>query len=229
MTARLTYAQKKLQDLLKERNLKAWCIKNNLSHPNMYRLAVGEAVPTYAIMCRLLPLIPIVDWIYFEDEEIPYAYSCLPEWNPEDIPYFVRIHKHDYKQVAADYEITEAYARNLFVNHRARPSVMLIRKAADKGIDPSQFFIAGELSDDGKFYPERGDVVSISGKTMLVLSRYEQNKTNHSFTGIGYENDDIDFNSFETITYVRNIPKLVKKAETGVLEQVLQQVRKIFE
>lgn len=47
---------------------------------------------------------------------------------------------------------TEAYARNLFVNHRA---------CALNGINPAEFF---SESDTSKFYPDCGDIVQLSGK-----------------------------------------------------------------
>ena len=73
--------------------------------------------------------------------------KTLPEWNPDDVPSFVRRHKHDYLEVGEKYGTTEAFARNLFVNHRARPSINLIRACALDGINPVEFFTEGDVSD----------------------------------------------------------------------------------
>ena len=36
--------------------------------------------------------------------------------------------------------------------------------SATDGINPVEFFTEGDVSDDGKFYPDRGDIVQLSGK-----------------------------------------------------------------
>lgn len=37
----------------------------------------------------------------------------------------------------------------------------------------------GDTSDDGKFYPDRGDIVQLSGKTILVLTKEKHNRATH--------------------------------------------------
>ena len=225
---KMTYAVKFLNELVASRKLKGFCETNGLSHPSLYRIAIGTSVPTYAIICQLLPCIPVTDWFYFDGEEIPYPRKTINEWNPEDIPAFVRQHKHDYLEVAEKYGITETFARNLFVNHRARPSLTLVRNAALDGINPVEFFTEGDIKDDGKFYPERGDVVSISGKTMLVLTKQKQNRETHSFVGVTYENGTADLLTLTTVTYVRNIPELIEKADEEMVKDILSQVKGLF-
>lgn len=39
---RVTYAQKKLLDLLQERKLKSRCEEKNVSHATLYKLAIGN-------------------------------------------------------------------------------------------------------------------------------------------------------------------------------------------
>ena len=180
----MTHAQKFLHDLVTSRKLKNWCLDRDLPHITIYKIAAGTSVPTYAVICQLLPYIPCVDWFFFEDEEIPFPRKTLPEWQPDDVPSFVRRHKHDYLEVGEKYGTTEAFARNLFVNHRARPSINLIRACALDGINPVEFFTEGDTSDDGKFYPDRGDIVQLSGKTILVLTKEKHNRETHSLTGV---------------------------------------------
>ncbi|MCR5187463.1 MAG: hypothetical protein K6C97_00905, partial [Treponema sp.] len=127
MADKMTHAQKFLHDLVISRKLKNWCLERDLPHITIYKIAAGNTVPTYAVICQLLPYIPCVEWFFFEDEEIPFPKKTLPEWQPDDVPSFVRRHKHDYLEVGEKYGTTEAFARNLFVNHRARPSINLIR------------------------------------------------------------------------------------------------------
>ena len=159
-------------------------------------------MPTYAVICQLLPYIPCVEWFFFEDEEIPF---------PRE-----------------KYGTTEAFARNLFVNHRARPSINLIRACVLDGINPVEFFTEGDASDDGKFYPDRGDIVLLSGKTILVLTKEKHNRATHSLTGVCLENGLPDITSLSSIKYVRIMPELVKKADSELLDNILKQVRTLF-
>ena len=228
MAEKMTYARKFLFDMVTSRKLKNWCLERNLPHVTIYKIAAGNTAPTYAVICQLLPYIPCVDWFYFTKEEIPFERKTLDAWNPDDISSFVRRHKHDYLEVGKKYGTTEAYARNLFVNHRARPSITLIRACALSGIDPVEFFTAGDTTDDGKFYPDRGDIVSLSGKTILVLTKEKHNRATHSLTGVCLVDGKPDITTLETITYVRIIPELVEKASANVVDGVLNEVKALF-
>ena len=68
-------------------------------------------------------------------------------------------------------------------------------------------------SDDGKFYPDRGDIVQFSGKAILVLTKEKHNRTTHSLTGVCLENGQPDISSLSSIIYVRIMPELVKKTD----------------
>ena len=72
MAEKMTHAQKFLHDLVISRQLKNWCLERELPHITIYKIAAGNTVPTYAVICQLLPYIPCVDWFFFEDEEIPF-------------------------------------------------------------------------------------------------------------------------------------------------------------
>ena len=214
MEDRMTHAQKFLHDLVTSRKLKNWCLDRDLPHITIYKIAAGNTVPTYAVICQLLPYIPCVDWFFFEDEEIPFPRKTLDEWQPDDVPSFVRRHKHDYLEVGE--------------NHRARPSINLIRACALDGINPVEFFTEGDVSDDGKFYPDRGDIVQISGKTILVLTKEKHNRQTHSLTGVCLVDGKADITSLATITYVRTIPELVEKGSRELVDDVIKEVRTLF-
>ena len=228
MKEKMTYARKFLFELVTSRKLKNWCLERKLPHVTIYKIAAGTTAPTYGVICQLLPYIPCADWFYFEGEEIPYARKTIEAWNPDDIPSFVRRHKHDYLDVGKKYKTTEAYARNLFVNHRARPSITLIRACALDGINPEEFFTTGDTTDDGKFYPDRGDIVQLSGKTILVLTKEKQNRKTRSLTGVCLVDGKPDITTLETITYVRIIPELVEKGNPEMVESVLKEVKALF-
>lgn len=77
-------------------------------------------------------------------------------------------------------------------------------------------------------YPNRGDIVQLSGKTILVLTKEKHNRTTHSLTGVCLENGQPNITSFSSIKYVRIMPELVKKADSELLDNILKQVKTLF-
>lgn len=224
---KVTYARQFLLDLLEKRRLRAWCQESGALHVAMFKIAKGFMVPTYAVMCRLLPFVPPAQWVYFTDEEIPYETRALPEWRPEDVSSFVRTHKHDWKEISHKYGISESLANNIFVSHRARPTYSLIRNARNE-VNPEEFFTEGDLDDDGRFYPERGDIVAIQGRTVLVLSTEKRNREMSSITAFDMKGSEVDYNTLRTIHYVRTVPELVEKADSALVEKALDEARGIL-
>lgn len=88
---RITYAQKKLLALVEARQLRSWCLESNLPHASLYKLAVGQSVPTFKAISYLVPYFALDEWLFFTDEEIPYPIRTLPEWNPDDTSVFILI------------------------------------------------------------------------------------------------------------------------------------------
>ena len=88
---RITYAQKKLLVLLEARQLRSWCLESNIPHASLYKLAVGQSVPTFKAISYLVPYFAPAEWLFFMDEEIPYPIRTLPEWNPDDTSVFILI------------------------------------------------------------------------------------------------------------------------------------------
>ena len=88
---RITYAQQKLLALVKVRQLRSWCMERNLPHTSLYKLAVGQSVPTFKAISYLVPYFAPAEWLFFTDEEIPYPIRILPEWNPDDTSVFILI------------------------------------------------------------------------------------------------------------------------------------------
>ena len=112
MTDRITYVQQKLFALVEACQLLR-------THASLYKLAVGQSVPTFKAISYLVPYFAPVEWLFFMDEEIPYPIRTLPEWNTDDTSVFIQQHKKDWKQTAQKYGIEEKNARNIFVNRRA--------------------------------------------------------------------------------------------------------------
>ena len=88
---RITYAQKKLLVLVEVRQLRSWCMERNLPHASLYKLAVGQSLPTFKAISYLVPYFAPAEWLFFRDEEIPYPIRTLPEWNPDDTFVFILI------------------------------------------------------------------------------------------------------------------------------------------
>ena len=87
---RVTYAQKKLLNLLQERKLKSWCEERNVPHATLYKLATGNIVPSFIVMSSLVPYFAPAEWVYFTDEDIPYEVRTLEVWNPDDTSLFIK-------------------------------------------------------------------------------------------------------------------------------------------
>lgn len=225
--SKITHAKRYFLKLLASRQLNAWCKERNIPHTTIYTFATSDIPPTYSLICKLLPYIEPAKWFYSEDEEIPYKIRLLPEWNPDDVPYFVRKHRHDYKELLEKYDISPSSGLNLFINYRAKPSVSLISKAC-ADVNPEEFFTLGDENEDGKFYPERGDIVSIYGKTMLVLTKVSANRESHSFTGVCFVDGAADLTTLAAVTYSRANPELIGQAEKDTVTEVLKQVRTLF-
>lgn len=88
---RITYAQQKLLALVEARQLRSWCLESNIPHASLYKLAVGQSVPTFKAISYLVPYFALDEWLFFTDEEIPYPIRTLPEWNPDDTSVFILI------------------------------------------------------------------------------------------------------------------------------------------
>ena len=88
---RITYAQQKLLALVEARQLRSWCLESNIPHASLYKLAVGQSVPTFKAISYLVPYFALDEWLFFTDEEIPYPIRTLLEWNPDDTSVFILI------------------------------------------------------------------------------------------------------------------------------------------
>lgn len=238
---RVTYAQKKLLDLLQERKLKSWCEERNVPHATLYKLASGNIVPPFIVMSSLVPYFVPAEWIYFTDEDIPYEVRTLEVWNPDDTSLFIKKQKYNYIEVIKKYEISETNARNIFVNRRANITLLQMQKMA-KDVNPEEFFIPADESVDGKFYPEQGDIVLYSGKKLLVLSKYEVNKKFSFFMGIELMDgvgEGIELEGAKekyiclpqkltSYTYNRKCPVVVDKIKTGSVRLVISHCNLFF-
>lgn len=223
----VSHARRFLLDLLNGRQLNSWCEERNLPHTTVYNLASEDMPPTYSAICKLLPYIEPAKWFYPENIEIPYKMKKLPELKSDEVCAFVRKHRYDYKEIAEKYGISESTALNLFINHRTKPSVMLISKAC-RDVNPEEFFIAAKPEENGKFYPDRGDIVALSEKAILVLSKKTANQKNNSFFGISFKNSAADISTVMSYTYSRNMPEVIGKADDEMLKDVLNQVKSLL-
>jgi len=181
---RMTYAQEKLITLIEERKLRKWCLDNGITHSAAYRLALGEQLPTYRIIASMCHLIAPIEWLFYTDEKLPYEPVLLPQWPCKEPSKFVKEHRYDYKTVAEKYSIEELNAYNIFVAYRATPTPAFIRAACD-GTNPADFFTdgEGEIKSLREFTPDRGDIVSVDGTIVLVITKKEDNEKNRIFTG----------------------------------------------
>lgn len=183
--ARLTYAQAKLITLIEERKLRRWCLDNGLIHSAIYRLAFGEKLPTYRIIASMCHLISPIEWLFYTDEKLPFEPSVLPKWTCENPSKYVKQHRYDYKTIALKYDLDRMNAYNTFVSYRASPTPAFIRRLSEEGINPTEFFTDGEaeIKSLKEYIPARGDIVSVEGKLLFVISKEESNKKHKTFSG----------------------------------------------
>lgn len=178
-STRLTYGQRKLQQLIDERMLNQWAVNNNLSHAQLYSIAVGLRIPTYRFICSICHIISPIEWLYYEDEELPYEAVTVPQW-PYYMPSkFIIEHQGVYKQIGEKYGLSLSSAKNLFRDNRAYPSIQFMRRACED-YNPVDFFTAYEEKT-----PAQGDIIHITINSQnlnaLVLSNQQHNISSKSF------------------------------------------------
>lgn len=183
---RITYAQEKLIKMIEKSELRKWCLENGLSHSGFYRIAMGEQLPTYRVVSSVCHLIAPIDWLFYTDEPLPYPPQCVPQWNCKNLSKYVKEHRADYKVIAERYGLAELSAYNIFVAYRTTPSLPFIRQACDQ-TDPIDFF-----SDIQIPTLEQGDIISVSGTLLLVLSKKEHMEKTDTFIACPVAENVID-------------------------------------
>ncbi len=73
------------------------------------------------------------------------------------------------------------------------------------------------MEDNGIFYPEKGDIVNIFGRTLLVLSEYEWNKDNSAMFAVQMIDGKPDLVTTGVVTFQRKYPKFVDKADNKIV------------
>ncbi len=179
---RITYAQERIIEMIKERKLRQWCIENGLTHTYIYKVGFGELNPSYKSISTMVHLIAPIEWFFYTDEELPYKVQLVPQWNPNERCKFIKEHRYDYKEVAKKYGLSELSAYNILVTERAKPSLAFIRECC-KDTNPIDFFIDGEeTATPTTFVPDRGDIVNIQGKLFFVISKKEASENDGYLT-----------------------------------------------
>ena len=218
---RISYARQKLLNLTKEHKLRAWCLNYKLDYTLMHKIAIGTRIPTYRLMSSTCHIIPPAEWIFFTDETIPYQVQTVPQWDYNELSYYILKHKKDYKDIQKEYDLDELTAYNLFKTHRLYPSYALIRIFSEK-VDPVEFFISSPADISDLPYPARGDVVEIENEQFLVLSAQEQNKLNKAIIGCKY--DEL-LNQFNPLLIqgikLEKIPPVIKQEAKDFVEEIL--------
>lgn len=239
---RITYARKNLIELIEKRELLSWCKERGLPHSTVYSVAVGTLIPPFTFICKMIPYFSPAEWVYFTDEEIPYEHKTLPAFNPKDFSVFIKKHRIDYMDIASELGISEVNAKNIFRLRRANLSIAQIRKFASK-VDPAEFFTPADETDDGMFYPERGDIVTLSGKNILVLSSNNNNVLNACFVGVILDDESdgsvfvkgkniegyASIRNMSSFTYARRNPELIDKANEETVIAVLKVFRTMLD
>lgn len=198
MQERITYAQKKFLDMIELHQFKNWCLENNLNYELLYKIAVGNRIPTYKLMCQTCDIIPPVEWLYFTDETIPYKKFTVPKWNVETESFFIMKYKEDYKEICLKYGMEQMDGYNLFCSGRLRPSFVIIRKFI-QDFDPILFFIDDKQKKDIMEYPEKGNIIVLKNKKYFTVSGKQFNKEKEKVIVCPFENDEVQTDTLITI------------------------------
>lgn len=241
---RITYAQQKIISLIEARKLRQWCLNNGLPHSAVYRIGLGEQIPSYKIVCTMVHLIAPVEWLFYTDEELPYEPQIVPQWNPRNGCKFIKEHRHNHKEVSKRYGISELSAYNICVVSRAMPSLAFIRECC-RDTNPIDFFIDGdEPATMNKFSPDRGDIVNIQGNVVVVISSKQHTETSQYLTccPVVKELDEgiklsttkttgyIDTNNIQTFKLsARCQASFIETVHESIISTILQEIKKIFE
>nr|WP_318715459.1 hypothetical protein [uncultured Treponema sp.] len=134
---RISYARKALLDLVEKRELRAWCMERDLPHSSIFKIAVGTDIPSYILICQMLPYFSPAEWVYFTDEEIPYKHESLPAFNPKDFSLFIKKHKIDYMDITEKFGLTEANAKKYLPSQKSKPIVASYPKTCSR-IEPGR-------------------------------------------------------------------------------------------
>ena len=241
---RITYAQEKIIHLIEGRKLRQWCMENGLQHAAVYRLGIGELIPSYKNICSMSHLIAPIEWLFYTDEKLPYEPQVVPQWNYNERSRFVKKHKYDYKEVAKKHGITELSAYNICVAGRAKPSLAFIRECC-RDTNPIDFFTDGEEPVGSEtFIPDRGDIINIQGNILFVLSKKESSENDgfitvcpvtkqaenaHELSGTKTQGFVNPKNIQTYVLAPRCQANFIETAPEKITQKVLEKTRKIFE
>lgn len=225
MADRITYAQKRFRDLLEQSKFKSWCVENNLPYELLHKIAIGERVPTYKLMCQTCDVIPPAEWLYFTDEEIPYKVQTVPKWDVEQDSFFIQIHKSDYKEICKKYDLEQMDGYNLFCMKRLRPSMVIIRKFL-KDIDPILFFIGTEEVNKILEYPEAGDIITAQNKQYFTVSKKSFNEEKQKIIAAPVIAKEIQTDTLITLN-LKDVCVLIEKQYQFEAEQKQELLNKI--
>lgn len=243
---RITYAQAKLLKLIEERKLKKWCMDNSLTHTSIYRLAVGDTLPTYRIISSMSHLIAPIEWLFYTDKKLPYTAQVVPQWDYKKKSKFIKEHRFDYKVIGKKYGLEELSAYNLFIAYRAYPTIQFMREVC-KDFNPIEFFTDSKIEVTKTFIPDRGDIINIKNSVIIVLSKKEFNKSHNSIIGCTIVSDCKDgiklntplvkgiVNIADLHSYNCNfssmnasLPSLIEKNNSTTVKEILIKIKEIF-
>lgn len=169
---KITYAQQKLQELIKKRGLRKWCQSTGLNHSHLFNVANGTQAVTFKLIAAAAPFIGPIDWLYYIDEKKPYEATCIPAFACTKPSFFIEKNKGNYKSFAKLFNISEITSYNIFIRLKQLPPPQLIRKMSEyTQTNPNLFFTPYDIDESHSIH--EGDIVSFCSKKFLVLKVIE--------------------------------------------------------
>lgn len=239
--SRITYAQKRINDLVKERSLHDFCCQNNLSYTVMSKLALGRCSVTFKTIAQLCHLFPPIEWLFYIDEKLPYKPQVVSQWDITKESKFIKEHKNDYKKFSTLYNINNDVIYNLFVAGRTRPTASLLRTFCAE-TNPINFFIDSDdkIPIEENYIPNRGDIVNFNAKLYFVLSKKEMNENSFIACNITESDNGIDISQFlknykiqeysiTTVNYSKHNIFPINTEQKNITMNILNNIKKIFD
>ena len=169
---RLTYARRRLLEIIRKRKLRDFCERNGLSNITYFNLAYGKIRPTYRVMSESCNVIPVIEWLFYTDEKLPYEPMIVPVWKgTAENSLLFQNHYDEYMQILKRLGIAENLAAKIFDSRKNNPAPEILRSVCEIA-NPVDFF----RDTEGKEEPvqncnaERGDIIILDGELYFVIS-----------------------------------------------------------
>ena len=225
---KITYAQQKIRELIKERKLRKWCIENGIEcfHSFLYAVATGIREPSYVLINSLSVLIPPAEWFFYTDEQIKWESKPIPKFDCENkVCKFLAKGDRTYMEISGKYGLSP-FSLKRIVTKKSSPTFDLMQKLRFD-VNPEDFF----TGDEGEAYawlPKQYEAVTYGKfreKYIVLSSERFQKETKTCVIGRTLENRV----EVKTVSFLEPSIKTCGKTDRAAAEKILESLKGIME